>query len=143
MLLSDPEVTRSLLARQRQNTNGPTNMRTPSVSDRRTLTLKLIGASASTVQQGAGQVSTAVSTMGEIERAVRQVNDILREISHASQEQSGGIQQVNVAVSQIDKVTQQNAALVEQAAAAAQSLKDQATSLWEVIGRFSLPETIG
>jgi methyl-accepting chemotaxis protein len=103
---------------------------------------QLIGVSESTVQQGAGQVSTAVSTMGEIERAVRQVNDILREISHASQEQSEGIQQVNVAVSQIDKVTQQNAALVEQAAAAAHSLKDQATALWEVIGRFSLPETI-
>ncbi|WNC94779.1 methyl-accepting chemotaxis protein [Paraburkholderia sp. FT54] len=102
---------------------------------------QLIEASASTIQQGVGQVSTAGSTMGEIERAVRQVNDILREISHASQEQSEGIQQVNVAVSQIDKVTQQNAALVEEAAAAGQSLKDQATALREVIGRFSLPGT--
>jgi len=101
---------------------------------------QFIMASTSTVRQGAGQVSTAVSTMGEIERSVRQVNDILSEISLASQEQSEGIQQVNVAVNQIDRVTQQNAALVEEAAAAAQSLKDQATVLRQVIGRFSLPE---
>ncbi|PLZ00857.1 hypothetical protein CY652_18570 [Burkholderia sp. WAC0059] len=103
---------------------------------------QLIEDSATTVEQGAGQVSTAGSTMEEIERAVRQVNDILREISEASQEQSAGIEQVNVAVNQIDKVTQQNAALVEEASAAAESLKDQATTLREVIGRFSLPGAV-
>lgn len=76
--------------------------------------------------------------MSEIERAVRQVNDILREISGTSQEQSGGLERVNAAVSQIDQATQQNAALVGQAPAAAQSLNDQATTLRHVIGRFSL-----
>jgi len=102
---------------------------------------QLIEASASTVEQGAGQVSAAGATMEEIERVVRQVNDILREISHASLEQSDGIEQVNVAVNQIDKVTQQNAALVEQVSAAAHSLNDQTATLREVIGRFRLPDT--
>ncbi|WP_027214365.1 methyl-accepting chemotaxis protein [Burkholderia sp. WSM2232] len=99
---------------------------------------QLIEASSKTVQQGTVHVSAAGTTMSEIERAVRQVNDILREISNASQEQSAGIEQVNAAVNQIDKATQQNAALVEEAAAAAQSLNDQAATLREVIGRFSL-----
>jgi methyl-accepting chemotaxis protein len=35
-------------------------------------------------------------------------------------------------------MTQQNAALVEQSTAAAESLKDQAQKLSEVVGRFSL-----
>ena len=35
-------------------------------------------------------------------------------------------------------MTQQNAALVEESAAAAESLKDQAARLGEVVGRFSL-----
>ena len=40
------------------------------------------------------------------------------------------------AISQMDQVTQQNAALVEQGAAAAESLKEQARSLVEIVGVF-------
>ncbi len=43
---------------------------------------------------------------------------------------------MNVAVNQLDQMTQQNAALVEQSAAAAQSLKEQAEQLAQVVGRF-------
>jgi methyl-accepting chemotaxis protein len=43
---------------------------------------------------------------------------------------------VNTAVSQLDQMTQQNAALVEESAAAAQSLKDQASRLAEVVQVF-------
>jgi methyl-accepting chemotaxis protein len=45
---------------------------------------------------------------------------------------------VNVAVNQLDQMTQQNAALVEQSAAAAQSLRDQAGRLTEVVQVFRL-----
>jgi methyl-accepting chemotaxis protein len=45
---------------------------------------------------------------------------------------------VNTAVSQLDQMTQQNAALVEESAAAAQSLKDQATRLADVVQVFKL-----
>jgi len=45
---------------------------------------------------------------------------------------------VNSAVSQLDQLTQQNAALVEQSAAAAESLKDQASRLTDVVGHFRL-----
>ncbi|MDP2074456.1 MAG: hypothetical protein Q8K25_09530, partial [Hydrogenophaga sp.] len=57
-------------------------------------------------------------------------------ITAAAGEQSDGIGQVNVAVTQLDQMTQQNAALVEESAAAAESLKDQASRLTEVIKIF-------
>jgi len=41
-------------------------------------------------------------------------------------------------VSQLDQMTQQNAALVEESAAAAQSLKDQAGRLAEVVQQFRI-----
>lgn len=42
--------------------------------------------------------------------SVRQVADIMQEITAASAEQSAGIEQANQAVLQMDQVTQQNAA---------------------------------
>jgi methyl-accepting chemotaxis protein len=46
-----------------------------------------------------------------------------------------------VAVTQLDQMTQQNAALVEQSAAAAESLKDQASRLAQVIQIFRTDDT--
>jgi methyl-accepting chemotaxis protein len=45
---------------------------------------------------------------------------------------------VNAAVTQLDQMTQQNAALVEQSAAAAESLREQAQRLAEVVSTFRL-----
>jgi hypothetical protein len=44
-------------------------------------------------------------------------------------------------VNQLDQMTQQNAALVEQSAAAAESLKDQATRLAQVVQVFQIAST--
>ncbi|MDD0817131.1 hypothetical protein PSQ39_21030, partial [Curvibacter sp. HBC28] len=49
-----------------------------------------------------------------------------------------GIAQVGDAVNQLDQVTQQNAALVEESAAAADSLRNQAARLAEVVSAFKL-----
>ncbi len=43
---------------------------------------------------------------------------------------------MNTAVNQLDQMTQQNAALVEESAAAADSLRDQAQRLAEVVRVF-------
>jgi methyl-accepting chemotaxis protein len=69
---------------------------------------------------------------------VQRVTDIIGEITAAASEQSDGIGQVNASVIALDQMTQQNAALVEQSAAAAESLKDQALRLNEVVGSFNL-----
>ncbi len=96
----------------------------------------LIGASVEKVETGSRLVADAGQTMSEIVGSVQRVTDIIGEITAAAGEQSDGIGQVNTAVSQLDQMTQQNAALVEESAAAAQSLKDQAIRLADVVQVF-------
>ncbi|ACC75724.1 methyl-accepting chemotaxis protein [Paraburkholderia phymatum] len=101
----------------------------------------LIDESVNRVNSGTALVDEAGRTMGEIVQSVRQVSDLMGEISAASGEQHRGIEQVNVAISQMDEVTQQNAALVEEASAAAQSMASQASTLRELVSTFRLPAT--
>jgi methyl-accepting chemotaxis protein len=98
----------------------------------------LIGTSVDKVDVGSRLVAEAGQTMNEIVGSVQRVTDIIGEITAASGEQSSGIAQVNTAVNQLDQMTQQNAALVEQSAAAAESLKDQAVKLAQVVQVFRL-----
>jgi len=98
----------------------------------------LIGASVEKVDSGSKLVADAGRTMEEIVSSVQRVTDIIGEITAASTEQSDGIGQVNQSVVQLDQMTQQNAALVEQSAAAAESLKDQASKLAQVVSVFRL-----
>ena len=98
----------------------------------------LIGASVEKVEGGSRQVAEAGQTMKEIVGSVQRVSDIIGEISAAAMEQSEGIGQINGSVTQLDQMTQQNAALVEQSAAAAESMKDQASKLAQVVGTFKL-----
>jgi methyl-accepting chemotaxis protein len=98
----------------------------------------LIGASVDKVESGSRLVADAGHTMQEIVGSVQRVTDIIGEITAASSEQSDGIGQVNQSVVHLDQMTQQNAALVEQSAAAAESLKEQALRLAQVVGTFRL-----
>jgi len=98
----------------------------------------LIQASVEGVERGASQADAAGATMDDIVAKVRQVTQLIGEISNATQEQTSGITQVGTAVAQLDHVTQQNAALVEESAAAAESLKRQAAQLVEAVAVFQL-----
>jgi methyl-accepting chemotaxis protein len=98
----------------------------------------LIGASVDKVESGSRLVADAGQTMTEIVSSVQRVSDIIGEITAATSEQSDGIGTVNGSVIQLDQMTQQNAALVEQSAAAAESLKDQANRLSQVMGTFRI-----
>ncbi|AUI67769.1 methyl-accepting chemotaxis protein [Beggiatoa leptomitoformis] len=98
----------------------------------------LIRDSVQKVEDGTRLVNQSGLMLEEIVLAVKKVNDIIAEISAASQEQSAGIHQVNKAVSQMDEMTQQNAALVEESAAASESMRSQAQKLKEYVSFFSL-----
>ncbi|MES2300429.1 MAG: methyl-accepting chemotaxis protein [Pseudomonadota bacterium] len=100
----------------------------------------LIGDSVEKVDGGGKLVDEAGQTMDLIVTSVKQVADIMSEITAASEEQSLGIEQVNEAINQMDEMTVQNAALVEQAAAAAQSMQDEAGVLSEAVAVFKLRE---
>ena len=96
----------------------------------------LIGASVEKVESGTQLVGNAGATMTEIVESVQRVTDIIGEIRSATSEQSQGIAQVNTAMNQLDQMTQQNSALVEQSTAAADSLREQAMKLTQVVALF-------
>ncbi|MBA5635698.1 HAMP domain-containing protein [Duganella sp. LX20W] len=99
---------------------------------------ELIGDSVNKVDAGSKLVDEAGQTMDLIVTSIKQVADIMGEITAATQEQSNGIEEVNQAITQMDEMTQQNAALVEQAAAAAESMQEQAHNLAEAVSIFKL-----
>jgi methyl-accepting chemotaxis protein len=97
---------------------------------------ELIGSSVTMIEVGSKQATEVGATMIDVKQAIKQVADIVDEITTASEEQSRGIEQMGQAVTQMDTVTQQNAALVEEAAAAAHSLEEQTGKLRDVVAVF-------
>ena len=101
---------------------------------------QLIDDSVEKVDLGTTLVQRAGSTMEQIVTSVKQVTDVVGDISAASHEQSIGIEEVHRAITLMDQVTQQNAALVEQASAAVGTLQEQAHSLNTAVGVFRLED---
>ncbi len=98
----------------------------------------LITSGVDRVEQGSALVDKAGMTMTQVVQAIRNVTDIMGEISAASSEQSTGVGQVAEAITQMDQSTQQNAALVEEMAAAAAALNNQARELVQAVEVFTL-----
>jgi methyl-accepting chemotaxis protein len=98
----------------------------------------LIQASVERVERGTVLVDHAGATMTEVVGSIRQVTDLMGEISVDSNEQSEGVTQLGDAVTLMDRMTQQNAELVEEMAAAAGSLKLQADELVQTVAIFKV-----
>ncbi len=95
---------------------------------------------ASVVKAGDG-VAIAENTAKSLEAIVvdiTKVNDLIGEISVATNEQAQGVSQINIGLGQVDQVTQQNTASAEQSAAAAEELSSQAEQMRQLLMRFSL-----
>ncbi|WP_347449193.1 methyl-accepting chemotaxis protein [Pantoea stewartii] len=99
---------------------------------------ELIESSMSFVQAGSELAEGVGANMSRMNDAVKQVTDLVDEISVAASEQSQGISQVHQAVNQMDDATQQNAALVEEASAATRSLTEQASVLGRLVSAFTV-----
>jgi methyl-accepting chemotaxis protein-2 (aspartate sensor receptor) len=98
----------------------------------------LITESVAQVDAGHGLVTEAGRNMQTVIGRIRDVADLMGQVSRASSDQSEQIGRINHAVSRMDDSTQQNSALVEEAAAAAKSLEDQAAELSRVVEVFQL-----
>ncbi|MFP4262381.1 MAG: methyl-accepting chemotaxis protein [Halomonas sp.] len=99
---------------------------------------QLIDGSARRIDSGAELIHQAEAAIARVMEASTRVNDILGEITAASEEQSNGIAQINSAVAEMDQVTQQNASRVQDSARAAGELEHQATMLSNAVGAFRL-----
>jgi len=102
----------------------------------------LIDNSVTAVDGGVRLVEEAGRVMEEIVGGVKRVSDTIGEISVASTSQSDGIGNVSQAVNEIGRMTQQNAALVEESAAAAESMREQADRLAQVVRQFRIDNEV-
>jgi methyl-accepting chemotaxis protein len=99
---------------------------------------RLVESSVGRVQQAATEVDASGRAVRAASGAIERVAEIVAGITRAVAEQAGAIDQINAAVGGLDRDTQHNSALVEQLAATAASLRQQADTLTEAIGRFRL-----
>ncbi|MBJ7220545.1 MULTISPECIES: methyl-accepting chemotaxis protein [unclassified Brenneria] len=100
----------------------------------------LISESVSRIDVGNQLVAQAGDTMDQIVASVSRVNDIMNEISAASDEQSRGIEQIARAIGELDTTTQQNAALVMESSISANSLEEQSDLLEKMVANFRLSQ---
>lgn len=96
----------------------------------------LINASIKEVQRGSAHVTSTAEIIRNIMSASHDVSALVQEITHAANEQSGGVNDVNRAIGRIEEATQQNAALAEQTAAASETLKGRAGTLTRSVQIF-------
>jgi methyl-accepting chemotaxis protein len=98
----------------------------------------LIEASAGEVQSGSRLVADAAAKLDAVVSAIRENNEVLGEIAHASRQQASSLADVRSAVRAMDEMTQHNAALVEQTNAAIEQTESQAQELDNVVAAFTV-----
>jgi len=80
------------------------------------------------------QISEKVSkSLSEIVEKVRQVDELVAEVSTASREQNQGVKQISTAVTQMDQIVQSNAAGAEESASASEELNAQSATLQRIV----------
>ncbi|MGY5369344.1 methyl-accepting chemotaxis protein [Enterobacter oligotrophicus] len=94
---------------------------------------KLIDASASKVQSGSDQVHAAGRTMDDIVEQVKNVTQLIAQISHSTSEQATGLSELTRAVAELDSITQKNADLVEESAKISSMVKHRAGRLEDAV----------
>ncbi|MCW2473537.1 methyl-accepting chemotaxis protein [Candidatus Symbiopectobacterium sp. NZEC151] len=101
----------------------------------------LINESVERTGVGSKLVAEAGQSMESIVNSVARVNDIMEEISSASEEQSRGIEQISRAITELDSTTQQNATLVSASSSSANTLEEQAIVLTQLMATFRLGDS--
>jgi len=74
----------------------------------------------------------------EMVPAIKKTSDLVQEIAAASEEQSSSVGQVNTAMTQLNQITQQNASSSEELAATAEEMSGQAENLQQLVAFFKV-----
>lgn len=99
----------------------------------------LIGQSSAQVRSGVALVGETGEALQRIVGWVTNISERVVQIADAAKNQSSSLEDINGAVNQLDGATQQNAARLEETTAASETLRNDASTLVEVIARFRLP----
>lgn len=110
------------------------------LAERSQVAAKEIGELATSSVATAEQAGSLLETMLP---SIRKTADLVREITAASEEQSGGTAQISQAMAQLNNVTQQNASASEELSATAEEMNGQAEGLRDMISQFVLSESSG
>jgi methyl-accepting chemotaxis protein len=97
----------------------------------------LIQDSMTKLENGTRLVDRSGQSLAVIEKAVKNMGQMVAQIAVASAEQTAGVEQVNTAMAQIDRVTQTNSAQTEKLAETSQSLSRQSAGLMGLVKEFS------
>ncbi|MEQ5170486.1 methyl-accepting chemotaxis protein [Proteus terrae] len=96
----------------------------------------LISDSSSNIKVGSKQVNETVGTMEDIVVHVKNVTDLIGEISLASSEQSAGLKELGRAVEKLESITHENANYVSKASMISGEMKVQTNYLVSAINVF-------
>ncbi|ARC88608.1 methyl-accepting chemotaxis protein [Rhodovulum sp. MB263] len=98
----------------------------------------LITSSTDHVASGAELVNRTGAVLNDMTARIGEIAALVDAIATGAREQSVGIGEINAGTAQLDQVTQQNAAMVEEATAASMHLREEATTMADLVARFRL-----
>ncbi len=101
-------------------------------------TAALIEATVGKVKEGYQLVEKTNEEFSRVAETVSKSDELIGEITAASNEQAQGIEQVNKAMAAMDKVVQENAANAEESAAASEELNAQAAQMHGLVDQISV-----
>jgi methyl-accepting chemotaxis protein len=97
-------------------------------------TSEMIENSITKSEKGVNIAEKVAKFLENIHGQSEKINEIVKEISTASQEQTQGVIQISKAVSQMEQVTQSIASNAEESAAASEELNAQAENMKQIVG---------
>jgi methyl-accepting chemotaxis protein len=74
--------------------------------------------------------------------AIGKTADLVQEVAAASAEQSSGVGQISKAMTQVDQVTQRNASAAEELASTAEEMASQAEALQQLVSYFRVAASL-
>ncbi len=107
------------------------------VDGTRSLMNNLIKQSKEKVDFGTRTAKDCAQSLDEILVNVSSVNEMIREISTASQEQSTGVREVNTTMSELDHLTQANSSIAQESSHTASILKEEAEKLQSLVSTLT------
>jgi len=96
-------------------------------------TASLIEGTVKKVADGSEIVTQTNEAFNHVAETSSKVDELVGEITAASNEQAEGIEQINIAVAEMDKVVQQNAANAQESTSASHEMKSQADQIKEMV----------